>query len=359
MDTNSGILATGIPLLTTAATDFMNFTNSSNLTTATAGPFRPPKPGIWIGIVLSIVGDLLISVAMNVQKDAHNRLIGTDISYVRSWRWWIGLILMAAGEIGNFTAYGFAPASLVAPIGTSAVVANAILATIFLKEKIRARDITGITLGVVGTFFLIKFSQKEESMLTATDIVDNLQKIPLIIYLVIELIAFLVLVYLHYRRKYVKVVTILIQVALLGSLTVISAKAVSSMISLSFSGYNQLLHPVFYVMVVIMVVSIVGQVRYLNQAMAVFDATVVMPTNFVFFTVSAILSGIIFYGEFNGLSVLQVFMFCFGAVVSFIGVYFITGGRKGIPADAGEREDILGGSDYQVQTGSGSALLEV
>ena len=68
---------------------------------------------------------------------------------------------MAGGEVGNFAAYGFAPASLVAPIGTSAVVANAILAFIFLKERIRARDLTGITLGVVGTFFLIKFSQKE------------------------------------------------------------------------------------------------------------------------------------------------------------------------------------------------------
>ena len=49
-----------------------------------------------------------------------------------------------------------------------------------------------------------------------------------------------------------------------------------------------------------------SQVRYLNKAMAEFDASVVMPTNFVFFTVSAILSGIIFYGEFDGLTVLQV-----------------------------------------------------
>lgn len=293
---------------------------------------------------------------MNVQKYAHNRLIGTDRSYVKSWIWWVGLFLMGSGEIGNFTAYGFAPASLVAPIGTSAVVANAILAFIFLKERIRVRDVTGITLGVVGTFFLIKFSQKEESMLSANDIVNNLQRIPLIIYLAIEFLAFLFLVYLHHRRKFIRVVTVLIQVALLGSLTVISAKAVSSMITLSFSGQNQLLHPVFYVMLVIMVVSIVGQVRYLNQAMAVFDAQVVMPTNFVFFTVSAILSGIIFYGEFNGLTVLQVFMFCFGALVSFIGVYFITGGRKAEVASETEREEILGNKN---EAASGSELVNL
>ena len=31
--------------------------------------------------------------------------------------------------------------------------------------------------------------------------------------------------------------------------------------------------------------------RYLNQAMQVFDATIVVPTNFVFFTISAIVAG--------------------------------------------------------------------
>ena len=33
-----------------------------------------------------------------------------------------GIILMVFGEIGNFSAYGFAPASLVAPLGTTTVI---------------------------------------------------------------------------------------------------------------------------------------------------------------------------------------------------------------------------------------------
>lgn len=35
-----------------------------------------------------------------------------------------GLILMILGEVGNFSAYGFAPASLVAPLGTTTVIGN-------------------------------------------------------------------------------------------------------------------------------------------------------------------------------------------------------------------------------------------
>ena len=42
--------------------------------------------------------------------------------YTKSPLWWVGLILMGLGEIGNFSAYGFAPASLVAPLGTTTVI---------------------------------------------------------------------------------------------------------------------------------------------------------------------------------------------------------------------------------------------
>ena len=33
-----------------------------------------------------------------------------------------GIFLMILGEVGNFSAYGFAPASLVAPLGTTTVI---------------------------------------------------------------------------------------------------------------------------------------------------------------------------------------------------------------------------------------------
>jgi hypothetical protein len=38
--------------------------------------------------------------------------------YLKSKLWWLGLVLMAVGEGGNFLSYGFAPASVVAPLGT-------------------------------------------------------------------------------------------------------------------------------------------------------------------------------------------------------------------------------------------------
>lgn len=78
------------------------------------------------------------------------------------------------------------------------------------------------------------------------------------------------------------------------------------MIQLSFAGFLQIQYAVFWVMLLVMLVTAIIQVkygvsslhrvmvyncRYLNQAMKAFDATVVVPTNFVFFTISAILAG--------------------------------------------------------------------
>jgi len=38
--------------------------------------------------------------------------------YLKSKLWWLGQGLITAGEFGNFLSYGFAPASVVAPLGT-------------------------------------------------------------------------------------------------------------------------------------------------------------------------------------------------------------------------------------------------
>ncbi|KAG6933702.1 NIPA like domain containing 2 [Chelydra serpentina] len=124
------------------------------------------------------------------------------------------------------------------------------------------------------------------------------------------------------------IVVLLMMVALLASLTIISVKAVAGMITFSAKGKMQLTYPIFYIMFIIMVTSCVFQVKFLNQAMQLYNATVVVPINFVFFTTSAIIAGVIFYQEFQGAALLSVFMFLFGCLLSFLGVFVITQNRE-------------------------------
>lgn len=57
------------------------------------------------------------------QKYAHVRQAQRGSKpYYTSKMWWCGVILMGVGELGNFAAYGFAPASLIAPLGCVSVI---------------------------------------------------------------------------------------------------------------------------------------------------------------------------------------------------------------------------------------------
>uniref|UniRef100_A0A4W5JQG2 NIPA like domain containing 3 n=1 Tax=Hucho hucho TaxID=62062 RepID=A0A4W5JQG2_9TELE len=77
-----------------------------------------------LGIIISICGNFLISISLNIQKYAHMRQsqLGASKPYYTSVLWWSGVVLMGVGELGNFASYGFAPASLIAPLGCVSVI---------------------------------------------------------------------------------------------------------------------------------------------------------------------------------------------------------------------------------------------
>jgi len=67
-----------------------------------------------------------------------------------------------------------------------------------------------------------------------------------------------------------------------------------------------------------------SQVKYLNEAMTSHNISVVVPVNFVTFTVSAILAGAFFYDEFHSQNATSIFFFIFGCIINVFGVIFIT-----------------------------------
>jgi hypothetical protein len=76
-------------------------------------------------------------------------------SYLKSPYWWAGIILMTVGEAGNFLAYGFAPASIVSPLGVVAIISNCIIAPFFMGERFRFRDFLGVLISVAGAVTVV------------------------------------------------------------------------------------------------------------------------------------------------------------------------------------------------------------
>ncbi|KFO35244.1 NIPA-like protein 2 [Fukomys damarensis] len=228
--------------------------------------------------------------------------------YFKSVLWWVGVLLMVVGETGNFAAYGFAPITVIAPLGCVSV--------------------AGMTLAIAGTYLLVNFAPNITQAVSARSVQYYFVGWQFLIYVIFEILIFCILLYFHKRRGMKHIVILLTLVALLASLTVISVKAVSGMITFSVMDKMQLTYPIFYIMFVIMIASCVFQVKFLNQAMKLYNTTAVVPVNHIFFTTSAIIAGIIFYQEFLGAAFLTIFIYLFGCFLSFLGVFLVTRNRE-------------------------------
>ncbi|XP_011515604.2 NIPA-like protein 2 isoform X1 [Homo sapiens] len=141
---------------------------SLNFTYGAPGAGNGSLSGDWyrrnqihlFGVLLAILGNLVISISLNIQKYSHLQLAQQEHPrpYFKSVLWWGGVLLMAVGETGNFAAYGFAPITLIAPLGCVSVTGSAIISVTFLKDNLRASDLLGTTLAFAGTYLLVNFA---------------------------------------------------------------------------------------------------------------------------------------------------------------------------------------------------------
>jgi hypothetical protein len=95
----------------------MNNTNSTNISD-TLAEFAPIDL-VSIGIGCTVGSDFAFSLSFVLQKLAHNGN-KEKVSYTRLPFWWLGILFLILGEVGEFIAYGLAPVSLISPLGTMA-----------------------------------------------------------------------------------------------------------------------------------------------------------------------------------------------------------------------------------------------
>ncbi|OQD88179.1 hypothetical protein PENANT_c004G08944 [Penicillium antarcticum] len=250
---------------------------------------------------------------------------GNRKSYLKSPYWWVGIVLMVVGEMGNFMAYGFAPASIVSPLGVVALISNCIIAPCLLKEKFRKRDLWGVLISVAGAVVVVLSAKSSEEQIGPHEIWVMITRWEFELYLglTISLIAGLMWASHQYGSR-----SILIDVglvALFGGYTALSTKGVSSLLSGSL--WHIITFPITYVLVFVLVSSALMQIRYINRALQRFDSTQVIPTQFVLFTLAVIIGSAVLYRDFESITATRATKFVGGCLLTFLGVYFITSGR--------------------------------
>lgn len=134
-------------------------------------------------------------------------------TYLKSPYWWLGQVLITLGEMGNFLAYGFAPASIVSPLGVVALVSNCIIAPAMFHERFRVRDFWGVVIAVGGVVTVVLSAKQEETKLNPHDVWDAITSTAFEIYLGVTVLLIVILMWAStkYGRR-----TILIDLGLVG-----------------------------------------------------------------------------------------------------------------------------------------------
>ncbi|RLN27996.1 hypothetical protein C2845_PM05G37100 [Panicum miliaceum] len=206
------------------------------------------------GALLAVASSAFIGVSFIVKKKGLRRAgaAGTragvgGYGYLLEPLWWVGMVTMLIGEIANFVAYMFAPAVLVTPLGALSIIVSAVLAHFILNEKLQRMGVLGCVLCIVGSTVIILHAPEEETPSSVAQIWHLATQPAFLCYAASALAISLVLM-LHCAPRYGQT-NIVIYVGIcsvIGSLTVMSIKAVGIAIKLTIEDLYTPLPPIYW-----------------------------------------------------------------------------------------------------------------
>ncbi|KAH9685292.1 putative magnesium transporter [Citrus sinensis] len=258
------------------------------------------------GLILALSSSIFIGSSFIVKKKGLKKAGASGVragfggySYLYEPLWWVGMITMVVGEIANFAAYAFAPAILVTPLGALSIIISAALAHIILRERLHIFGILGCILCVVGSTTIVLHAPAEREIESVIEVWNLATEPAFLLYAALVITAVFILIF-HYIPQYGQThIMVYIGVcSLVGSLSVMSVKAIGIALKLTLSGMNQLIYPQTWAFTLIVIVCVLTQMNYLNMALDTFNTAVVSPIYYVMFTSLTILASVIMFKPF-------------------------------------------------------------
>lgn len=245
-------------------------------------------------------------------------------SYLYEPLWWLGMVTMILGEIANFAAYAFAPAILVTPLGALSIIFSAVLAHFILKERLHMFGVVGCILCVVGSVGIVLHAPKEREINSVEEIWHFATQPGFIVYSCVAVVGALFLIFWAVKRSGHRKMLVYIAIcSLMGSLTVISVKAVAIALKLSFSESNQFIYVQTWFFIFVVIICCLVQLNYLNKALDSFNTAVVSPVYYVMFTILTILANMIMYKDWVSQSATQIATQLCGFVTIVAGTFLL------------------------------------
>ncbi|KAK6930669.1 Magnesium transporter NIPA [Dillenia turbinata] len=283
------------------------------------------------GLILAISSSIFIGSSFIIKKKGLKKAGMTGPSagsggytYLYEPWWWAGMITMIGGEAANFAAYAYAPAILVTPLGALSIIFSAVLAHFILKEKLHVFGVLGCNLCVVGSVTIVLHAPQERAIESVKQVWDLATEPGFIVYTVLVVIMVCILIF-HFEPRYGKTHLIIYVgiCSLMGSLTVMSVKALGMGLKLTVEGSNQFKYFQTWFFLIVVIICCLLQINYLNKALDTFNTAVISPVYYVMFTTFTILASMIMFKDLDHQNASQIATEVCGFVTILSGTFLL------------------------------------
>ncbi|KAH1112391.1 hypothetical protein AAZX31_04G188700 [Glycine max] len=268
----------------------------------------------FIGFILAVVSSAFIGSSFIIKKKGlqraslnGSRASGGGYGYLLQPLWWLGMVTMIVGEIANFVAYVYAPAVLVTPLGALSIIVSAVLAHFMLNEKLQKMGMLGCLLCIVGSTVIVLHAPQEKSLSSVEEIWQLALQPAFLSYTASAIaVVFFLILYCAPRHGQTNILVYIGICSIIGSLTVMSIKAIGIAIRLTIEGADQFVQFQTWIFTMVAISCIVTQLNYLNMALDTFNTAVVSPIYYALFTSFTILASAIMFKDYYGQSISSI-----------------------------------------------------
>lgn len=313
----------------------------------------PNRRKRWaFGPVLSITGNLLINVGLNLQKRSYLvkkiALGSLDLEL-----FYVGIAAYAAGKIFGFSSYIFGDQSMLASLGCIGLIANSVFAPMINNEVFTLNDFFAIGFVLTGSTLIVINSGRIHRVFSLCELLRMYARAPAIAWFasVASLAACLFFAALfvesnsdwaldgrvtrlfklqrvHFGKndRMLKHFMVFVYVGLsaaIASFTTLFAKSFGEMVDLTLSGDNQFVYFSTYMFFLLIFACTCGQIFWLNRALQRYDALLVIPIFHILWTLLSVTTAGIYFQDFALFGYQQFRGFILGLCTIFVGSTFL------------------------------------
>uniref|UniRef100_A0A2P2K4X8 Probable magnesium transporter n=1 Tax=Rhizophora mucronata TaxID=61149 RepID=A0A2P2K4X8_RHIMU len=217
-----------------------------------------------------------------------------------------------------------------------------------LKERLQKMGIVGCVSCIVGSVVIVIHAPQEHTPSSVQEIWTLATQPAFLVYVAATLSIVLALVlYFEPRFGQTNILVYLGICSSMGSVTVVSIKAIGIAIKLTLEGISQLAYPQTWFFITVAVICVITQLNYLNKALDTFNAAIVSPVYYVMFTTLTIIASAIMFKDWSGQNVSSIASEICGFITVLSGTIILHATREQEPPPLGTVTWYVGGDSIK------------